>query len=175
MIWAIVPHTTVVNNGLFSSTLGQVFAGVIVLILGGIGTVLIRSITGFAKKMDTTVEKVEEVHDSIAGRPPTDLVPNPAPGLIAVASGHTQAILETAQAVKTMADHQVAQNGKVSKIEHILVTLVDEGIATKSALDEQTQVTKDALDEAAEKLATQAKNSQLSVLNAVASLDTTHE
>jgi hypothetical protein len=118
MILAAAQHTTVVNQGLLSSTFGQIVAGVIVLIIGGVGTMLIRALRSMITKIDGSVEATREVHDAVAGRAPSPLEPNPPPGLISVATGHTVAILDTAEQVKVMAEHQLAQNGKVVTIQN---------------------------------------------------------
>jgi hypothetical protein len=71
----------------------------------------------------------QEVRDAVAGRVATDLDPTPPPGLINISKGHTQAILDTAEQVKLMAAHQLAQNGKVSDIQKMVKKLSEAGEA----------------------------------------------
>jgi hypothetical protein len=128
---------------------------------------MIRGIKGVVERVDGVVTRVDDVYDSIAGRAPSELIPNPLPGLITVAAGHTEAILETGERVKEMAeeqkrmsDHQIAQNGKVTKIEGLVEGLVQAVVATK-----------EDLGVAAEKVANDAATRQLDVLAAVAHLE----
>ena len=171
--------TTVIDQGLLSSTIGQIVAGLIVVFLGTIGTLMVKAIRSLIIKVDDSMHTTKEVHDAVAGREPTNLIPNPAPGLIAVAAGHTQAILDMAAAQQAMANRQNEQNGKVVRIEAAVDSIMNEGIATKEgleatarsvnlALEQVARDTKKALDKAAKKLAKQAATRQLDVLRAVA-------
>ncbi len=125
MILAIV-HTPVVAQGLLSTTPAQVLAGVIVLVIGGIGTALVRAVLKSTRQSEAT-------YFAVAGRPASDLEPNPPPGLIRVAAGHTKAIYDMAGEQRRMSDHQLAQNGKVVNIEAMVKVIMDEELTTVTA------------------------------------------
>jgi hypothetical protein len=126
--------TSVVNQGPFSTVWGQVIAGVVVVLLTtGVG-MLIKVIRSLIDKVESGIHKTDSVYDAVAGREPSPLEPSPPPGLTTISMGHTQAILDTAAQVKKMADHQLAQNGKVGDIQKIVKRLEDAG----KARDENT-------------------------------------
>jgi hypothetical protein len=118
-----VTHTTVVNQGPLSGIWGQILAGIVVLFIGGVGTLMLRKFNTVLKNIDQTVEKVDNVYGAVAGRKPTEMEPNPPPGLLSLTTGHTKAIQETALEVKKMAQHQLDQNGKVATIERQVATI----------------------------------------------------
>ena len=120
MILAAAQHTTVVNQGMLSTTLGQVLAGLVVAIVAGIGATLIKAVRLAAKNAAAS-------YYVLAGREPSPLEPNPPPGLVSISSGHTNSILD-------MAQHQLVQNGKVDKIQLMVASLVQSNATTHTDL-----------------------------------------
>lgn len=119
LILAVPAHpTTIVNQGIFSGVFGQVVAGVLVLLVGAIGTFMVKSIRSLVHTVDGTVEKVDEVHDAVAGRKPSDLVPFPAPGLVQVVANHTKQLTK--------------QGGQINDIQAMVQKLTAEPPLTKS-------------------------------------------
>ena len=79
---------------------------------------MVKSIRSLVHTVDGTVEKVDEVHDAVAGRKPSDLVPFPAPGLVQVVANHTKQLTK--------------QGGQINDIQAMVQKLTAEPPLTKS-------------------------------------------
>jgi hypothetical protein len=140
-----------IADSFFLTTTGAIVAIVVgAAITGGIGF-MITSMRHLVKKIDTASDDTHEVRDAVAGRTPTPLEPSPPPGLISISTGHTQAILATSEQVKKMADHQLAQNGKVDRIETMVRgqgDLIREIVATELTTDTARTIAADSVAQA---------------------------
>ena len=116
-----------IGESFFLTTFGAILAIVVGSAVTGGVAYIIKGQASMVKDAREARISSQEVRDAVAGRVATDLDPTPPPGLINISKGHTQAILDTAEQVKLMAAHQLAQNGKVSDIQKMVKKLSEAG------------------------------------------------